>query len=93
MVNPLLSVFVAMVNLCVVCVCSHGQSLCCVCSHGQYAAQQKEVFIRQIKMALEMQLPLVVHCREAEDDCLQILEEVLSTVVLCANLGFTLSIS
>ena len=56
----------------------------CVCSHGQYAAQQKEVFIRQIKMALEMQLPLVVHCREAEDDCLQILEEVIQKVCYSA---------
>ncbi|XP_070192209.1 uncharacterized protein [Littorina saxatilis] len=45
--------------------------------HGQTAAKQKEVFIRQIKIALEMQLPLVIHSREAEDDCLEILEELV----------------
>nr|KAG5696460.1 hypothetical protein BaRGS_020997 [Batillaria attramentaria] len=41
------------------------------------AARQKEVFIRQLKMALELKLPLVIHCREAEDDCLQIMEEIV----------------
>ena len=37
---------------------------------------QKIVFRRQIQMALEIKKPLVIHCREAEDDCLQILKEV-----------------
>jgi Tat protein secretion system quality control protein TatD with DNase activity len=45
-------------------------------SYGNYAAVQKEVFKRQLKIAVDMQLPLVIHCREAEDDCLEILEEV-----------------
>ncbi|XP_076469693.1 uncharacterized protein LOC143300022 [Babylonia areolata] len=43
--------------------------------HGQFSAQQKDVFIRQIRIALDMNLPLVIHCREAEDDCLEILEK------------------
>lgn len=37
---------------------------------------QKIVFRRQIQLALEMKKPLVIHCRDAEDDCLQILQEV-----------------
>ncbi|XP_025107300.1 uncharacterized protein LOC112572020 isoform X4 [Pomacea canaliculata] len=36
---------------------------------------QKRVFARQIKIALDSQLPLVVHCREAEEDCFNILKQ------------------
>ncbi|KAK3089730.1 hypothetical protein FSP39_005981 [Pinctada imbricata] len=43
----------------------------------QYAAVQKQVLRRQLQIALEMSLPLVIHCREAEDDCLEILEEMV----------------
>lgn len=36
---------------------------------------QKEVFIKQIKMAKRLNLPLVVHDREAHKDCFDILKE------------------
>lgn len=36
---------------------------------------QKEVFIKQIKMAQRLNLPLVVHDREAHKDCFDILKE------------------
>ncbi|XP_060067541.1 uncharacterized protein LOC132547757 [Ylistrum balloti] len=42
----------------------------------QHKASQKVVFIKQIQLALELNKPLVIHCREAEEDALQILEEV-----------------
>lgn len=42
----------------------------------QHMDVQKIVFRRQIQLALEMKKPLVIHCRDAEDDCLQILQEV-----------------
>lgn len=36
---------------------------------------QKEVFIRQIKMANRLNLPIVIHDREAHKDCFDILKE------------------
>ena len=36
---------------------------------------QKRLFRAHIRLALETGLPLIVHCREAHDDCLSILEE------------------
>ncbi len=36
---------------------------------------QKEVFIKQIEFANEMNLPLNIHCREAFDDTLEILKQ------------------
>ncbi len=39
---------------------------------------QKEVFIRQLKVAQKLSLPLVVHTREAEDDTLEILKSEVS---------------
>ena len=38
-------------------------------------AQQKEFFKEQIKIANELNLPISVHCRDALEDCLQILKE------------------
>lgn len=37
--------------------------------------EQKEVFIKQIKMAQRLNLPIVVHDREAHKDCFDILKE------------------
>lgn len=36
--------------------------------------KQIEVFERQIKLAYEMGLPVVIHCREAYGDCLEVLK-------------------
>ncbi|KAH9504830.1 hypothetical protein Btru_062064 [Bulinus truncatus] len=43
----------------------------------QHAEVQKNVFRRQLSIALELNLPLVIHCRDADDDCLEILQEVV----------------
>lgn len=37
--------------------------------------KQKEVFRQQIKLAAELDLPLIVHCREANTDVIEILQE------------------
>ena len=37
--------------------------------------QQKEFFKEQIKIANELDLPISIHCRDALEDCLQILKE------------------
>ncbi|XP_064633797.1 putative deoxyribonuclease TATDN2 [Lineus longissimus] len=36
---------------------------------------QKEVFVRQLKIAVQNKMPLVIHCREAEEDCLSLMME------------------
>ncbi|MBD5291070.1 MAG: TatD family hydrolase [Bacteroides sp.] len=38
-----------------------------------YRAEQKEAFRRQIEWAVERDLPLIIHCREGLDDCLEVL--------------------
>nr|XP_019929660.2 uncharacterized protein LOC105345191 isoform X2 [Crassostrea gigas] len=38
---------------------------------------QKTVFKKQIGMALDMKKPLVIHCRDAEQDCLDILKQMV----------------
>ena len=48
-------------------------------SHNQHKDEQKEVFTAQLQMAVELNLPLVIHCRDADEDCLDILQKV------CAN--------
>jgi len=37
--------------------------------------KQKKVFVEHLKMAAELNLPVIIHCREAFDETLQILEE------------------
>jgi TatD DNase family protein len=36
---------------------------------------QQQVFIRQLEIAAAARLPVVIHCREAWEDCLRLLEE------------------
>lgn len=52
-----------------------------------YKAKQKEVFIAQIKLALEYNLPLIVHIREASDEAFEILKTYpkLRGVLHCFN--------
>jgi len=38
---------------------------------------QKSVLRCQISLALELNLPLVIHCRDADEDCLDILKEMV----------------
>jgi len=44
--------------------------------HYQYAPRKKqqEIFQAQIRLAQQSQLPLVIHCRDAYDDCLAMLD-------------------
>ena len=37
--------------------------------------QQREYFVKQIQIANELNLPVSIHCRDAIEECLQILEE------------------
>ncbi|XP_068450522.1 putative deoxyribonuclease TATDN2 isoform X2 [Clinocottus analis] len=37
--------------------------------------KQKEVFERQLRLAVDMQKPLVIHCRDADDDLLEIMKK------------------
>jgi TatD DNase family protein len=38
-------------------------------------AKQKKIFILQINLAIETKLPLIIHVRDAHDDCIKILEQ------------------
>ncbi len=38
--------------------------------------EQREVFARQLRMAIERDLPVIIHCREALDDTLEVLNMV-----------------
>ncbi|XP_067126658.1 uncharacterized protein [Centruroides vittatus] len=38
---------------------------------------QQKVFRKQLKIAVHKNLPLVIHCRDAHDDCIEILKEVI----------------
>ncbi|GAA6215764.1 putative deoxyribonuclease TATDN2 isoform X1 [Lates japonicus] len=38
-------------------------------------SRQKEVFERQLRLAVAMQKPLVIHCRDADDDLLEIMKK------------------
>ena len=40
-----------------------------------YKAKQKDTFISQINLAIELKLPLIVHIRDANEDSLKILKE------------------
>ncbi len=44
--------------------------------------QQKELFIRQIKIANEANLPIAIHMRDSTQDCMQILKEYAKTKII-----------
>ncbi|ELT96297.1 hypothetical protein CAPTEDRAFT_101517, partial [Capitella teleta] len=44
---------------------------------GSYSFEQKQVFERQLLMAVELNKPIVIHCRDAEADCIEIMQKVL----------------
>ncbi len=41
-------------------------------------SKQKEVFLRQLTLARQLDLPVIIHCRQAHDDMLTILKEFKS---------------
>ncbi|XP_067946633.1 uncharacterized protein [Watersipora subatra] len=44
---------------------------------SSFKEKQQEAFRAQLYLALELQLPLVIHCRDAEEDCWAIMTEIL----------------
>jgi TatD DNase family protein len=48
----------------------------------EWREKQKWLFIKHINLAKELNLPLVIHSREAEEECLNILEEQKAEKVL-----------
>lgn len=54
-----------------------------------YKAKQKDIFISQINLAIELKLPLIVHIRDANEDSLKILKEyedrLVGGVLHCFN--------
>lgn len=49
-------------------------------AQGYGRAQQKERFEKQIELASRLNKPLIIHCRNAHDDCSNILQNVRMTV-------------
>ncbi|XP_029135705.2 putative deoxyribonuclease TATDN2 isoform X1 [Labrus bergylta] len=43
--------------------------------NSTHCSRQKEVFERQLHLAVAMQKPLVIHCRDADDDLLEIMKK------------------
>ncbi|XP_060897679.1 putative deoxyribonuclease TATDN2 [Labrus mixtus] len=43
--------------------------------NSTHSSRQKEVFERQLHLAVAMQKPLVIHCRDADDDLLEIMKK------------------
>ncbi len=43
--------------------------------YGKFKDRQKEVLLEQLNLAKELNLPVILHCRMAHEDLLQILEE------------------
>ncbi len=46
----------------------------------EFEQQQKEVFCRQLNIAAEMDLPVIIHCREALEETLECIRKVGGTV-------------
>ena len=55
----------------------------------EYKSKQKDIFISQIKLAIELNLPLIIHIRDANEDSLTILKEyedkLVGGVLHCFN--------
>ncbi|MBU3942873.1 TatD family hydrolase [Patescibacteria group bacterium] len=52
--------------------------------YGKYKDKQKEIFIKQLDLAKELDLPIIIHCRMAHRDVLDILKDYnLKGVIHC----------
>lgn len=51
--------------------------------YGLFKDKQKEVFLQQLDLAEELDLPVIIHCRMAHDDLLEILNDKLGGVIHC----------
>jgi len=54
--------------------------------HPQAIEKQKGVFRKQIELSLDVKKALMVHCRQAHDDCIAILKEYFGSNAVSANL-------
>jgi TatD DNase family protein len=72
--------------------------------YGNFLNKQKEIFQEQLDLAKELGLPVIIHCRMAHDDMLEILNYKLRGVIHCftgswrqaekyLNMGFYLGIN
>jgi TatD DNase family protein len=52
-----------------------------------FKEKQKEIFLKQLKLAKELNLPIIIHCRMALDDLLKILDNYLITKPFSHFLG------
>ena len=52
--------------------------------YGEFKEKQKEIFIQQLDLAQELDLPVIIHCRKAHEDVLDILKDYnLKGVIHC----------
>jgi len=50
---------------------------------AEFKERQKEIFLKQIRFAKELNLPVIIHCRLAHDEILDILPSSLRGVIHC----------
>ena len=48
---------------------------------GQFKEKQKEVFIKQLELAQELRLPVILHCRMAHEDIITTLQQYNNTTL------------
>ncbi len=52
--------------------------------YGEFKDKQREIFIKQLSLAKELDLPVIVHCRIAHDDVIEVLKDYnLPGVIHC----------
>lgn len=52
---------------------------------AQLKKQQQNIFLEQLKLAQELDLPVIVHCRQAHDDLLAILSDFKKTMKISSD--------
>ncbi|WAR26756.1 TATD2-like protein [Mya arenaria] len=62
-------------------------------SFYQHMEVQKRVFRIQLEMAITMRKPLVIHCRDAEEDCLEIIKEIPKDELEFSNPGLAVTVA
>jgi len=55
----------------------------------QFKEKQKEIFVKQLELAAELNLPVILHCRVAHDDLVRTLEQYNNRTIRGASHCFT----